>query len=226
MAEGTGSRPLVAMIRARRRLFVALAVGLAVRPLMPDSLVREARLALAWDAAAITYLGLVLFMAVRSHAETMRRRAAEEDSSVAVSLTIAVLAAGLSILAITTLLVSASGLPEPTRTLHLVLGATTTFLSWLFVHALFAVHAAHLYYAPRDGAPGEIRGGLDIPGEPEPDYFDFLYFSLVIGMTAQTADVNITGREMRRTALLHGMVSFVFNTLVLAFAVNIAAGLL
>jgi uncharacterized membrane protein len=73
---------------------------------------------------------------------------------------------------------------------------------------------------------GAVRAGLQFPSEDSPDYFDFLYYAFVIGMTAQVADVAIKSRNMRRTALVHGVVSFVFNTVVLAFAVNIAAGLM
>jgi uncharacterized membrane protein len=139
---------------------------------------------------------------------------------------IAVVAATSSLLAVSTVLMAASNLPEPTRVLHLVLGGATTLLSWLMVHTLFAVHYAHGYYAPDEAHPGHVRAGLQFPSEEAPDYFDFLYYSFVIGMTAQVSDVVITSREMRRTALLQGIVAFVFNTVVLAFAVNIAAGLI
>jgi uncharacterized membrane protein len=96
----------------------------------------------------------------------------------------------------------------------------------MLVHTLFAVHYAHGYYgdAPRDGRGG-IAGGLAFPGGAEPDYWDFLYFSFVIGMTSQVSDVQTTSPWMRRLCLAHGIVSFFFNTVILALTVNSAAGL-
>jgi uncharacterized membrane protein len=212
--------------RARRRLLFSAAVGVGLYLFLPERFSATTRLAVSWDGAAIGYLALVLSMAVGARPAQMRRRAAEEDTSVAVNLLVAVLAASASLLAVTTVLRATSGLPETTRVLNLVLAGATTLLSWLMVHTLFAVHYAHGYYAPDAANPGEVRAGIQFPSEDAPDYFDFLYYSFVIGMTAQTSDVAITTREMRRTALLQGIVSFVFNTVVLAFAVNIAAGLI
>ena len=92
-------------------------------------------------------------------------------------------------------------------------------LSWAFVHVIFALHYAHEYYGER----GTGQDGLIFPGNQKPDYFDFAYFSFIIGMTAQTADVSIASRAIRRTATAHGIVSFLFNVTLLALMVNIAA---
>jgi len=92
-------------------------------------------------------------------------------------------------------------------------------------HVTFAFRYAHEYYARDQGGP-EADGGLDFPAEKHPDYFDFLYFSLVLGMTFQVSDVQITSRKLRRVAALHGLMSFLFNTVIVALTVNNAAGLL
>ena len=105
-------------------------------------------------------------------------------------------------------------------TTHILLAITTIVLSWVMVHTTFALHYAHDYYRP--GKPG----GLKFPDEDKPDYWDFVYFSFVIGMTAQVSDVAIAERGMRRTATAHGIVSFAFNTALLALMVNIAASAL
>ena len=95
-------------------------------------------------------------------------------------------------------------------------------LSWAFIHTIFSLHYAHEFY----GESGAV-GGLAFPGgETEPDYWDFVYFSFVIGMTSQVSDVGITNREIRRTAAAHGVVSFFFNAALLALTVNIAASAL
>jgi uncharacterized membrane protein len=98
-------------------------------------------------------------------------------------------------------------------------------LSWLVTHVTFAFRYAHEYYAHDEGGP-EIDRGLDFPGKNEPDYLDFLYFALVLGMTFQVSDVSITARKLRRVATLHGLLSFLFNTVIVALTVNIAAGLM
>jgi uncharacterized membrane protein len=106
-----------------------------------------------------------------------------------------------------------------------VLVASTLFASWLVTHVLFAFRYAHEFYARDLGGPDFDRG-LEFPEEREPDYLDFLYFSLVLGMTFQVSDVQITSRKFRRVAALHGLLSFLFNTVIIAFTVNIAAGLM
>jgi uncharacterized membrane protein len=89
----------------------------------------------------------------------------------------------------------------------------------------FALRYAHEYYARDEGGP-DVDRGLDFPNENEPDYLDFLYFALVLGMTFQVSDVQITSRKLRRIATLHGLLSFLFNTVIVALTVNIAAGLM
>jgi uncharacterized membrane protein len=101
----------------------------------------------------------------------------------------------------------------------------TLFVSWLMTHVTFAFRYAHEYYEIDGGSTG-IAGGLEFPGEKRPDYLDFMYFSLVLGMTFQVSDVQITARKFRRLAAVHGLLSFLFNTIILALTVNIAAGLL
>jgi uncharacterized membrane protein len=94
---------------------------------------------------------------------------------------------------------------------------------------MFALHYAHDYFAAEenlDDGPDRLRGGLKFPETENPDYYDFLYFSYVIGVAAQTADVEITSKGMRKTALVHCVLAFFFNSAVLALTINIAAGLM
>jgi uncharacterized membrane protein len=92
-------------------------------------------------------------------------------------------------------------------------------LSWVFIHTIFALHYAHDYY----GEYGAKQSGLNFPGDEPPDYWDFVYFSFVIGMTSQVSDVAVAGRPIRRTVIAHGVVSFFFNVALLALMVNLAA---
>ena len=111
-------------------------------------------------------------------------------------------------------------------TLHLLLAILTVVFSWLLMHGVFGLRYAHTYYGDSDTAEGEHAGGLDFPGERLPDYRDFAYFSYVIGMTCQVSDVTVESRKMRRLVLLHGMLSFGFNTVILALTINTVSSLL
>lgn len=101
------------------------------------------------------------------------------------------------------------------------IAAASIVLSWLFLNTLFALHYAHGYY----GDYGKQHEGLDFPGTADPDYWDFAYFAIVVGMTFQVSDVQVTSRYLRRMVLLHGVVAFFFNVFVIAVSVNIVAGM-
>ncbi|MBH0238030.1 DUF1345 domain-containing protein [Methylobrevis albus] len=222
--------------RRRRRLLAAVAIGLvagAGLPAMTPLSAIEGAL-LGWNLGVAAYLGLVVQLFLATDVAGIRRRAAAEDEGAVALLLFGVGATLASIAAIVALLAggSASGVVG----WHFALAVTTILAAWGFVHTVFAVHYAHEYYAAapeRDGAsdvggqaPATEAGGLDFPGGDAPDYLDFLYFSVVVGATAQTADIATTTRRMRRIVLVHGVLAFFFNTTILALMVNIGAGLL
>jgi uncharacterized membrane protein len=112
-------------------------------------------------------------------------------------------------------------------TVHLLLTLLTVISSWMLVHTVFGLRYAHAFYGDSD-QPGvhQHAGGLIFPGDRPPDYFDFAYFSFVVGMTCQVSDVQITSRHMRRLTLVHSVLSFGFNTIILALLINTVSGLL
>jgi uncharacterized membrane protein len=205
------------IIYARPRTFLAIAIGIIGFFLLPESLRLVTRLLLGWDIFIALYLILVYGMMLRSGHAHIRRNAVLQDDGRFLILLVAALGAFASIAAII------FGLDEQHRSsLELALATTTIALSWAAVHTTFALHYAHDFYR---GTPG----GLQFPSgdqHEDADYWDFVYFSFVIGMTAQVSDVGITDRTIRRTATVHGIVSFVFNTALLALMVNIAASAL
>jgi uncharacterized membrane protein len=135
-------------------------------------------------------------------------------------------AACASLFAVAFLLGTAKGLHGRALTGHILLAAGTVVCSWFLVHTVFTMHYAHGYYQQAETGGGIEKGhGLDFPGKREPDFLDFAYFSFVIGMTFQVSDVQISSRRLRRLALVHGMLSFAFNTVILAFAINLVSGL-
>ena len=208
------------IIRARPRLFISAVVGMAAvgllagltnwRPVM--------RGLVAWDVGIGLYVILSIEMILRADVHQIRRRAATQDDGAIVILVLTVATALASLLAIVVLLGTSATGGAHRRSIDLVLATITIGLSWVFIHTMFALHYAHEFY-DQSGVPGLAFPG----GEKEPDYWDFVYFALVIGMTAQVADVGITTREIRRTVAAHGVVSFFFNVALLALTVNIAA---
>lgn len=208
------SRP-VRLIYARPRTFIALAAGILVSLLLPGSYRLVTRLLFGWDALIAVYLALVYAMMLCNDHQHIRRAAAMQDDGRFVILLVTATGAFASIAAI----VSELGTPHR-GVLELSIAITTIALSWAAVHTTFALHYAHDYY--RRAKPG----GLQFPSgdnEDHADYWDFVYFSFVIGMTAQVSDVGITDKTIRRAATAHGIASFIYNTALLALTVNIAA---
>lgn len=204
---------LVRIVLARPRLFVSLAIGLASLLVLPESLRIATRLLIGWDISIAFYITLAFMLFLSCDSERIRKLAALQDDGRFLILILTAVAAFASIAAIVVEL----GI-KPQRTPQLVLAVVTIALSWSAIHTTFALHYAHEYYR------GGNSGGLAFPGgEKDPDYWDFVYFSFVIGMTAQVSDVGITDKIIRRTAIAHGVASFIFNTALLALMVNIAA---
>jgi uncharacterized membrane protein len=204
------------VVYSRPRIFISIAVGIVTFVLLPAVPLRlVTRLLIAWDVFAALYLVLVYIMMLRSGHRHVRRNAVLQDDGRFLIVTVTVLGAFASIAAIVFELgASHHAVPQ------LLLATATITLSWAVVHTAFALHYAHDYYG------GAKPGGLQFPSGDQhdhADYWDFVYFSFVIGMTAQVSDVGITDKTIRRTATVHGIISFVYNTALVALMVNIAA---
>jgi uncharacterized membrane protein len=208
------SKP-VRVIYARPRTFISIAIGIVAFFLLPGSQRLVTRLLIGWDVFVTLYLVLAYIMMFRCGLVHIRRNAILQDDGRFLILLVTALGAFASIAAIVFEL-GASHRSAP----ELALATVTIALSWAAVHTTFALHYAHDYYR------GAKPGGLQFPSGDEhdhADYWDFAYFSFVIGMTAQVSDVGITDKTIRRTATAHGIISFVFNTALVALMVNIAA---
>ncbi len=203
------------VVRQRPRLFISAAIGLAVVVLLPAAW-HLPPLLIGWNVGVGLYLALAWRLMARADVNSIRWRAAKQDEG---RLTMLVLTVGAALASLGAIVVEL-GHGGSKEGMHLALAALTILLSWFFTHTIFALHYAHEFYAER-GASG---GGLAFPGGADPDYWDFIYFSFVIGMTAQVSDVGITARSIRRMVTAHGVVSFLFNVAFLALMVNIAAG--
>jgi uncharacterized membrane protein len=208
------SKP-VRVVYARPRTFISILIGIVAFFLLPGSLRLVTRLLIGWDIFVACYLVLAYIMVFRCGLAHIRRNAVLQDDGRFLILLVTALGAFASIAAIVFELGAMKGSGP-----QLILATVTIALSWAMVHTTFALHYAHDYYR------GAKPGGLQFPSGDEhdhADYWDFVYFSFVIGMTAQVSDVGITDKTIRRTATAHGIISFVFNTALLALMVNIAA---
>ncbi|MVT64901.1 DUF1345 domain-containing protein [Bradyrhizobium pachyrhizi] len=174
----------------------------------------EARVALliGFDLATVVFLGAALPL-LHADADAMRREAEGNDANRVALLAIAVLLSSVLLVAIGTLIAS----PTTLYSADVVLIVATLVLTWLFANTVFTLHYAHLFYLQSDG---HDRRGLEVPGAREPGYWDFLYFGFTLGMTFQTSDITIDGPHMRKVAVVHCIIAFLYNMGILAFAVN------
>jgi uncharacterized membrane protein len=214
-------------LKEPRLLLSLLAAGI-VSVLLPPWFLLPTRLLCIWDTGMLWFLVSTWVVILRATPKTMRRRAQQQDEGRLMILSLITAAACASLLAIVFMLSGTKdnkSISSGILALHITLSLITILGSWLLVHTIFALHYAHGYYQD-DREKGDKAAGLDFPDDIEPDYRDFLYFSFVIGMTSQVSDVQITSRAMRQLALLHGVLSFFFNTAILAMSINIIAGLI
>ena len=217
-------RPLpVRVARLHARLFISAVVGLAVIALLPGDWWMSTRLLTGWNVGITLYLVLIHSVIWRCDVTRLRRRAKEQDEGAYAILLLSMAATLASLVAIVFELGGSKQAGNASMVTHVLLAMATTVLSWVFMHTIFSLHYAHEYYG--EGRDKKL-GGLNFPGENEPDYLDFLYFSLVIGMTSQVSDVAISSRSIRRVAALHGALSFFFNLTVLALTVNMISNLI
>lgn len=226
------------LLHVRPRLLTAAAIGAAAAPLLPAHWPLVTRALVAWNLAVWLYLLLMAVMMVRADHARLRRTALAHAEGAAVVLGTVIAATVASLAGIVVQLAQAKTPGSGHATPHVLLAVATVAGAWLLMPTLFALSYATAYYVPPrraaaagasatgDAGPGS---GLAFPGADagfRPNYVDFLYVSFTIAVAAQTSDVAVTSRPLRRLVLLQSVLSFVFNTAVLALSINIAAGLL
>lgn len=206
------------------RTAIAIVVGLATYAVCIPFFENPSRTIIAWDAFAIVLLGFFIELAWSATPDQMPANAKSQQEAEWTIFFIVVLGTIMSFVAIIGEFSGTKDLSPATRHEHVTLVVVTLVLSWLVTQIVFGFRYAHEYYTATK--PGTIDKGLDFPGEEEPDYWDFAYFAIVLGMTFQVSDVQISSRKLRRLATLHGLLGFTFNTVILALTVNLAANLL
>jgi uncharacterized membrane protein len=206
--------------QARARFLIAFTVGVTTALAIPARFGLPMRTVAGWDAAALAMGALAWGLILRASDAETRRRAAADDPGRRMVWALVILASGFSLFATTVVLSEARTRAPDARDSFVVLCVAAVASAWLLTHTAYALRYAHLYY--RDDDEGE--GGLVFPGEAAPAYVDFAYFSFTLGMCFQVSDVAISSRQIRRTVLGHGLLSFAYNTAILATAINLVLG--
>jgi uncharacterized membrane protein len=213
-------RSWIFRLKPLHRIVAAIAAGVVVFFLQPGHMWSsdETRIVVGWDAGAVVYLAFAWLIVARADQALTRTHTQPQDQSGYVIFLFVVAASCASIVAIIFMLHAIKG---PAIALSII----ALISSWLLIHTLFAFHYARRYYAPDKREQAHL-GGLRFPGDREPDYLDFIYYSFVVGMTSQVSDVAVTSRSMRRLTTIHSVLAFFFNIVILAMNVNIIAGIL
>ena len=214
---------------ARHRTVLALVIATAVWFLLPGQVQASTRCILTWDAFAIFVLLLAWLTIVTTPPDKLHARAQKQDLSHILIFVFVLVTACAGLFAVGFLFFSKQAFQNQSDFwIHLLGSLAAVICSWMLVHTVFGLRYAHTYYGDPDGPTGPMShaGGLEFPGDREPDYMDFAYFSFVIGMTFQVSDVVITSRDFRKLVLIHAMLSFGFNTVILALALNTVSSVL
>jgi uncharacterized membrane protein len=210
---------LIRVGMAHKRLVISMALGLATMLALPIPLIP--RVLIGWDLGVLVYLAAAAVVMSKCTTLTqMKANAAGQDEGAFAILILTVAAGMASLIAIFAELATVER-TDPHYGFYVALALATVMLSWAFIHTIFALHYAHAFYGS-----GAYKSGVRFPGDEQPDYWDFIYFSFVIGMTFQVSDVAVTHKTVRRTVVAHGALSFFFTTAVVAMAVNIVASII
>jgi uncharacterized membrane protein len=210
--------------RTHPRLTIAGLVGFASGILcsfLVPGLSATTHILIGWNIGVWTYLILMIWLTLRADAEDVRRFAIIEDENAGLVLATVCVAAIASLAAISVELIGSKDLASSAKALHYAFTGLTIVGSWLATGVIFSLHYARLFYTADTEKPA-LRFA---DGEENPDYWDFLYFSFTISVAVQTADVGVASRDLRKTVLAQSLIGFLFNTAILGFSINIAAGL-
>lgn len=223
-----GWRRILGPLAPRPRLTASIAVGLVVGvacALFAKDMRGTTTLILGWDALAFSFLGSMFLNWFQHDTADIRHQAALDDEGREVISTLVIVAAAASVWAVGAELSLAKEAHGFMKGTHIVLAFGTVIASWSMVQMIFTLHYAHEFYGVDADDGTRDVGGLEFPGREAPDYWDFLYFSVCIGVACATADVNVASKGLRRLSTIHCLVAFAFNTIIVALTINLTAGL-
>lgn len=218
---------LFSRIDSHHRLLISIAVSLTVFFSIRHSVNFAYALMISWDCFVGSVIILVWLMFIVAKPWQVKRLAGMQDSSRSLIFIVIAMAAFASVFAVIILLESNAHFTHDQVLRHVLLAILSVICSWVLLHTIFALRYAHIFYDELHEEDGHYYGyGLLFPEEKSPDYLDFAYFSFVVGMTFQVSDVEISSRKIRRLTLLHSLLSFFFNTIIVALSINVVSGLI
>ena len=224
-----GWRRMLGPLGPRPRLTGSIAIGLLVGVgclLFAKEMRASTAAIMAWDSLSLTFLGSMFFTWFQHDPEDIRQQSARDDEGREVISALVVLAAAASVWAVGAELTLAKDDHHGImKAVHVALAFGTVMGSWLMVQLIFTLHYAHEYYGVNADDGSRDAEGIVFPGGEAPDYWDFFYFAVVIGVACATADASITSKNLRRLSTVHCLVAFAFNTLIVALTINLTAGL-
>jgi uncharacterized membrane protein len=159
----------------------------------------------------------------KTKSKQIREQSKKQDSSRSIIFIIVLISTLASFLAVLLLIVTKKQ-GDNGASWRLPIAIAGMLFSWILIHTIFTLRYAHIFYGDHKTKPNTHAGGLEFPGDSNPEYLDFAYFSFVLGMTFQVSDVQITSKRLRSLAMFHGLISFGFNTIMIALTINLIAG--
>jgi uncharacterized membrane protein len=205
--------------QARARLLISLTVGALTAVAIPERFGFPLRAVAGWDAAALAMGGIAWWLILHADADETRRRAAADDPGRRLVRILVLLASGFSLFATTVVLRDARTRAPEARDAFVALCVVAVASAWMLTQTAYTLRYAHLYYRDDLG-----EGGLTFPGDACPAYLDFAYFAFTIGMCFQVSDVTVSSTPIRRAVLGQSLLSFAYNTAILATALNLVLG--
>ncbi|MBC7654443.1 MAG: DUF1345 domain-containing protein [Oligoflexus sp.] len=216
----------ISQLDAHHRLIISLSVALISYFLISQGDFTPRYFLIIWLAYSICHLLLSWITILIIHPLELKKIASLQDSSKSFIFIFVIAAALAGLFSVVLLLSSSKSLAGKQLAEYTLLSISSVISAWWILHTVFTFRYAHLYYEQLSGKKTGLSKGLDFPEEEKPDYLDFAYFSFVIGMTFQVSDVQINSKRLRRLCLLHALISFVFNTLIIALSISVISNLL
>lgn len=222
--QNTEKVPSFERINSMQRLILCLAIGAIVYFIVRgNAFDKLTHLMIGWDTFSVCMIVISWLTFYNTGYENIRKLYKIQDSSRAIIFIIILISTMASFLAVLLLIITKKE-GDTDALWRLPISILGMLFSWILIHTIFAFRYAHIYYGNHKSKPNTDAGGLEFPGDTKPDYLDFAYFSFVLGMTFQVSDVQITSQRLRRMAMFHGLISFGFNTIMIALTINLIAG--
>ena len=216
--------PLFERLHSAHKLFICIIIATVVYFIVNiQHLDGLTHFMISWDTFSIGMIVMSWISFSITTSGQIREQAKAQDSSRVLIFVTVLVCTFAGFLAVLLLIISKKDFKD-TEALHMVVAVAGMLFAWFLVHTIFTFRYAHIFYGDDEANSNTHAGGLEFPGDKKPDYLDFAYFSFVLGMTFQVSDIDITSKRLRRLSLLHGILSFIFNTVMIALTINIMAG--